>query len=499
MDMVTGMDMNMKIAMRNRTYSILLRSAFTGILLLISIRGSAEIHKQLTPYLSSRLTYTSNVDQNKNNTSSNILDISAGLIARYETSKASFLAQYELSQTIYSDDATRNDVYQQLDALLDYQLSIDGAGFYIDGSIDNIAPFSDQNAISDIFTGNTIEQSKILSGFRYSNDRSGFAYMDSDIYYQRVNNQDNIANHNLYGIEINANEGRKVKYLFWDSHYSYEQKLSSTKKSAEYSYAEQLIGFGTDYAIAPFIKAKYENINYIDNVEQFYYGGGIRLRPSKRYYIDISYNRNHENGNESHFGGALSANINRRLSVYASYDKRFFGDAYQVSLNHQSKRLTNTILYQEIPSVYDREISIFNDNGDEIRLDKKLIWEMFYRQRRTSYRGYIEYRRIESIASILEQKQQIDRKAILGAEINHQLERNLSAILKVELRENMFDKTILESNQNDRYQLYSLQVNHKYHYQVSSQYGLEYRNRNSNIVNYSFDEFRLSANLKMEF
>jgi len=85
------------------------------------------------------------------------------------------------------------------------------------------------------------------------------------------------------------------------------------------------------------------------------WGPGIRWLVSDHLMIDISYNYVADEAvSEDYVATSIQWEPSARTSLSAGYSQRFFGDSYNLDIQHKTKRLANSITYDESLEVFDR-------------------------------------------------------------------------------------------------------------------------------------------------
>ncbi len=464
---------------------------------------SNAVANVVEPYVTSGLTYSTNIERRSNGNSAFVFDVGAGLDFDYNTAKNSLTGNYEIKQFLYSDDSDKNSAYQDLDANWLYYTQLDGLNVFANASIDNTARFSDQNAITDVLTGNTVQQIDLEGGLQYSNPIQGTALLNSKTYYRFSDDSDNVLNNTGYGIDLYSEDGLDADYLFWQSDWSYDLRTGKiTGLSSHYYVFKQSLGVQTPWDIAPLVRVNYEKIidEQDQSVETLYYGAGVRYQPNKYNFLELSYNIADDEENEDYWGGSIRLQPTQNARFDATYDKRFFGDAYSVQLSHRAKRLTNTLTYDESPVNYDRDSFTSNQNESAIQLTKAVRWNVGLNGRRTTWNLYIAHTDKQAIEALLLDLQGNDVSFGYGASVSHQLSRRTSGVLSVDFDDNDFYELLGdEVTQDDFYQQYKATLNHQIFRQLSSKYELSYTNRSSNNSSLEYDDLRASVELKMDF
>ncbi|MBM7037007.1 outer membrane beta-barrel protein [Vibrio ulleungensis] len=466
-----------------------------------TVAHSAEI---VQPYVVGGLTFSDNINQSQQAQSAFVLDVGAGFDFDYQTAKNSLTGKYEIRQFIYSDDSDKNSAYQDMDLNWLYATKLEGVGLYANAQIDNVARFNDQNAITDIFAGNTVQESQLEAGATYSNPIQGTAYVDSRAYYRINDNSDNLGNNSGYGVTLFSTDGYDADVLFWQSDWSYDVRTGrESGLDSEYVVLRQSLGIQTPWDVAPLVRVNYENITGEsgENVESLYYGAGLRYSYNRLNYLELSYNIADDPENEDYWGGVINIQSTSNTRFAASYDRRFFGDAYDVELSHRSRKVTNTLSYNENPTNYDRDSFVSGGGADgEIFLSREARWNVEVNAGRTLWNFYVSYKDTEDIEAVLLELDESDLSLGYGGKVTHQLSRRTSSALSIDFDDYDFFQTQTENNaQDDFYQRYKATLDHQLSRSISSDFELSYLRRDSSVGSFNYDEIRASANIRLDF
>jgi hypothetical protein len=457
----------------------------------------------IQPYAIGGLTYSNNIDQNQDDTSAFVFDIGAGIDFDLKTVKNSLSGNYEIRQFIYSDDENKNSAYQNFDLAWLYSTNLDGVSLYSNATVDNIAEFNDENALTDVLAGNTVQSIDVTVGANYVNPIRGTAFVDSTVYYTVTENSDKVGNNVGHGLSFLSTDGLDADVLFWQSDWSYDSRTGrESGLESEYVVFRQSIGIRSPWDVSPLVRVNYEDITGEQggNVESLYYGAGIRYQYNRFNFLELSYNIADDDNNEDYWGGVLNLQASSNTSLYASYDKRFFGDAYSVAFSHRSKRVTNTLTYDEDPVNYDRSSFVSTSTPSEILLSRQTRWQIDVNGRRSNFNVYVSYRENESVEALLLELDEMDASLGYGAELTHQLSRRTRTALSIDFDDyDFFETDQSDDNQEDFYQRYEANVYHQISRSISSDFGLKYTKRTSDVGIYNYDEIRAIASLRMDF
>ena len=213
---------------------------------------------------------------------------------------------------------------------------------------------------------------------------------------QRINNvvDESVFDNESYSLSLNAISGKNLE----GARINLSSSLRNSKRGTGQDFVSQLVSLSTDIdAYGDFgitLNGTYEN-NEIktdfdapnNGLREFYsVGAGLIWQPQSNRKIDILWNRSFT---ESEVEGAddeeddfLSYNINwafsGRTSLQASFNRRFFGNAGNLSFRHQTRNWRSSISYTEIVSsssqlINSSEVGLFIcENGSTNIADCRL-------------------------------------------------------------------------------------------------------------------------------
>ena len=455
---------------------------------------------EFSPYVSGGFTYTDNINRvAEGRQGSLISDLSAGISTDIQGADGSIDLDYELNQLFYSHDSTDNETYQTLAFAADK--GIKRTGFRVDAaaSIENIARADDQNANADIFSGDTIENKDASLGVSYRSNPRSKVDLTARAFTDIVNNEDDIGNYNGYGAEFSFANGESVKKLFWqiDGSYQYKESKDNNDDTAITLFSQEL-GLQTLSGWVPLIRFNfedYEGTSDADSADTLSWGPGVKYFWTKRSYLELSYNFSEDDNNSDFWAGAVHINPTPRTRLLASYDKRFYGDAYEFLLSHRSRRITNSIRYTEEAVSFDRDLFSSGSTVEEISLSRRLEWSTVLKGRRTDYELSIFHDEREALnATADEQNDEVDG---IGIAVRHRLSRRFSLAGRFDYDYYQFISRT-RPTQNDYYRIYELEGKYEFNKHLSSTFGVEHNNKSSSFASNSYDETRLFIDIRMQ-
>lgn len=453
------------------------------------------------PYVETGLLYTDNVYQSAEDPESSLVtSVEAGLYSKLIGKDGSVVLNYDIEQLLYSHDSDENDTYQRLLFLTDKKLSNTGLKFDAIATIYNIAQSNDNNANADIVSKNTIESKNAEIGLSFlSNPRDEVA-LNLRGYGVITDNEDDIGNYKGYGATLDFSNGLNHKVLFWDSNGLYDRKKNREDDTeTTRSYFKGALGLQTTYKLSPLVRLNYENyegVSYLDTEETFSWGPGLRYFITQASYFELSYNFAEKGDISDYWGGAINLEPSPRLLINFSYDKRYFGDAYDFTLIHKSRKMVNTITYIEDTNNFQREFYSTDEDIEVFTLNRRLEWFTELVGRRENYGLKIFYHDQEP----LKNDDTLRDETGIGASLlaTYALSRRLDVSGELSYSQYNFRRPG-ESDQDDDYFDLVLSSSYRFYRNVFSTVKYEYNSRSSNIDSRDYDENRISIDVRMEW
>lgn len=475
-------------------------SAFLAQLLLLpQTGGAAEV--EFIPFVGTSLVFTDNVDQASSDRRNSLIStIDAGLSADITGNDGNLLFNYELSQLFYSHDSSENSAYQELTFNADKGLWDSGFRVDADASISNLARAIDENANADIFSGDTIESKSAEVGLNYQSNPLSSINFYGRVFTAVANYEDDIGNYDRYGGEFNFENGQRVRDIFWDIEGSYDYKNGHKgAPNTELKILREVIGLQTIHHWSPLIRLNYEDYNGVseaDSTDALSWGPGLRYYWTKTSYLELSYNFSETDGISDFWAGSIHLNPSPRTEFFVSYDKRFFGDAYEVFFSHQTRRLTNAISYTEEATSFDRDTFTSGSDIAEFILSRKLEWTTTLEARRTDYVLTLFYNQQRPLNDNSEEKDE-DGYGI-SMDITHELSRRLNARIGLSYEDYRF-RNQAEPEQKDEYWTVAFDTNYELSKNMFGSVGYEFNQRSSSITDNEYDENRIYLEVRVEF
>jgi len=499
---------------------------------------------QFVPNFGIEETFTDNVELTIiDPTSSLVSQAIVGLDAEYKSRLANFSFSGTNSNVFFSHDSELNNNFLTLDAQGDYNLWTSGPEFIATAKVDNISRNRASNSLADLVNGDTIQAEYYSTGLRYDVNNNDFS-IESSLLYNINRFEDGIGEFNGATALLNTNNGNNARTAFWQltSNYSTRSQVFSgeTRTGEQYRVDAQL-GLITSLNFNPFIRFYDEDFtgDFINQNQQTTssWGPGIRWKVSEHLIMDLSYNYvADETVSENYVDTSIQWEPSARTSLSAGFSQRFFGDSYNFDLQHRTKRLTNSITYDENLQVFDRnnyeqiDVGIFWCPADiaiasisqcfvqseqpsnaeyqlanffslepiesnEFSLNKRFAWASKLQLARTSF----------AINSYATRREGLETKVVddrLGASVT--IERkisgksNLTLIAKYDYL--IFDKNNpAGSRQEDYYRTVSATYTKDLASSLSAHFTIQRVNRDSNVDQFTYDEVRAIINVTKEF
>jgi len=489
-------------------------------------------------------TYTDNVELTITDpTSSLVSQAIIGLNVEYESRIASLTFSGENRNVFFSHDGKLNDDYLKLDTEAQYTLWASGPELFASAKVDNTSRNTANNSLADLVSGDTIQSENYSTGLRYNVLNNTYA-IESSLIYSINKFEDGVGEHNGASLLLNTRNGVNARKYFWqlESNFSTKsQDFSGETRTGEQYRVDAQVGLLTSFNFNPFVRFYDEDMSG-DFVNQSLqttssWGPGVRWLVSPHLMLDVSYNVvADETVSDDYVATSVQWEPSARTSLSAGYSQRFFGDSYDLDIKHRTKRLTNTLTYNESLEVFDRnnyeqiDIGVFwcpidiviesisqclvqseqpSDAGyqlasffnfepiesNEFSLYKRFAWTSKLQLARTSF----------AINTFATRREALESKTIddtAGASLT--IERKISGKSKLTLLAKYnylnFDKENSQgSRQKDHYRTISATYTKDLASSLSTHFTIQNVNRDSNLDQYSYDEIRAIINVTKEF
>jgi uncharacterized protein (PEP-CTERM system associated) len=434
-----------------------------------------------------------------------------------------------------------NDDYQTAQVNGLFSLWRDGPKLIVNSQISNVSQNSTNNSIADLVSSDTVQSRSHSAGFQYQTANSNHNF-SSSIIYSLTETEDSIGESKGYIANISSQNGNSARHVFWQIRGLYSDRNNVNSTGKNYNLDAQ-IGAITAFKLNPFIRVYRENITGTasgtnqNNTNSW--GPGLRWQASDHFYIDVSYNYVEDKASSDDY---IDTNINwqpsQRTSLIAGYSQRFFGDSYNLNFSHKTKRLTNTISYDETVQIYDRDsfeevtlgevwcpidgpfdtslcfpvsqppsdtsgyilvpiagLALVENN--EFSLNKQLSWNSTLALSRTTFSLDITTNKIEGLDT---------------DSLNDNFDINLSATRKLtpksdlkflvsyrESTNSTSSNSVVDSKQEDTYKTISATYNKSLASSLSGYLTIQYLDRESTQFDRSYDEVRANIKITKDF
>lgn len=508
-------------------------------LLVANIAWSGEW--QVKPIVSINESYTDNVSLTKiNKISSFVSQVSAGLDLEYSSRLAQLQVNGNSTYALYSHDHDLDNDFKTLNASGKFNLWIDGLSLIASTSIDNVSRNGANNSLADLVTADTTEASKYSSGIEYKIDNSTFT-LESNATYTLSEAADNIGEYEGTSISLNSQSKPGSSLILWQIDSSYYDRENNGLSGESYRL-EAILGASINSNLASYIRFYDEdskgNIANRNNSSASI-GPGIRWKITPHFYFDIAYNySNDKKLSDDYISTSLNWQPSNKTSLTAGYNKRFYGNSYNLNFSHQLRRLSNTISYNETISAFDRDnyqlillgtylcpantsnnidpsnclltdnqqippidsqlINLFTQElveGNEFSLNKTLNWQSQLKLSRTTLSLNISANERESLTS-----GQIDNRLNASLSVTRKVSGKSEVTISGNFNRQELDKENPDSSgQDDYYRIISASYNRKLASSLSASFSLQYLDRNSSNIIRTYSESRAVINLIKDF
>ena len=495
-------------------------------------------------------TYTDNVKLSPiNKQDSFISQTSTTLNTNYSSRQIEFTLSGKINYLAYSHNNQLNNDYRSLNATGKYSLWADGPRLVFTANIANVSKNGANNSLADLASADTVEVQTYSAGLEHVLANSAYN-VTSSIYFQYSTSGDNIGDNEGYTATLVSENGHSARTVFWQLNSNFVKKQlnssqtilrsqSTATPDAEKYIIEGIVGAITPYNFNPFIRYYDEDINGIsstnNNTLTSSWGPGVRWLATKHLFLDLSYNYVKDNSvSDNYFAAKIGWQPSSRTTLNTSYSKRFFGDSYNVDFQHKTKRLTNSIAYNETLQAFDRNnynrvnlgafwcpsadysgetYQCFVNNVPSIdyqlvtlstleleqskgfSLKKTLSWSSILQLTKTNF---------SFIASRIERKELNTGRVNDIQNMKLSVSRRISAKSDVELTGSFRHQQLDQENdqtsqQNDYYRTATIKYTRKLASSLSGDISTQYLNRSSNEDRFSYQELRAIITIKKEF
>lgn len=472
---------------------------FVSVLLATHNSFAADV--KITPRVETELTYTDNVDLTASDEqSSEITSLLAGIEMKADGNDGNLSLDYQIQQLLYSYNSDKNELYNELEFSADKGLfSSTNLRGNVSASISNVARNIRSNASTDVTTADTVESRDASVGLSYQSNPSGLMDLFTSIDGSIESNDDNIGNNNTFEGSIVGTQGRSIKTYFWsvDQHYETTHGKDG-EESTESIELDQELGLQQLNGFSPYLHYYYEDYSGQsgdDSADSSSWGPGVKYYLTRHSYIDIGYDFSLDDDNSDFWRGGLHLNPSARTLLDFGYTKRFYGDAYSFSLTHSTRRMTNSITYQEEVSNYNRDLYIAGNQIEQLNISKTLTWTSSLDFRRSTFTLDLSSEKQQSFSDILQNTDVDTYSSELS--IDHNLTRNTTISPGFTYKYYDFYSQG-QTTQKDYYRKWNLDLTHNFADDLSMDFGLSYEDRSSTENSAEYQESRVNINIRKE-
>ncbi len=499
---------------------------------------------QFIPNFGIKETYTDNVELAITEPTSSLVSQSIiGLDAEYQSRLASFSFSGKNNNLFFSHDSDINDSYLTLTSTGQYYLWTSGPAIFVSANVSNTNRNSASNGLADLVSGDTVQAENYSAGLRYNVNNNSFS-IESSVNYSINSFEDGIGEYDGVSAILNSRNGNNARIVFWQLSSDFStrnQDLSGETRTGDQYSVDAKFGLITPLNFNPFIRFYDEDLSgTFGNQNQpttSSWGPGIRWLVSSHLTFDLSYNYVIDDTvSDDYIATSIHWEPSARTSLTAGYSQRFFGDSYNLDIQHKTKRLTNSISYDESLEVFDRnnyeqiDLGVFwcppeatresisqcfvqSDQpgssdfvlanfsylepieSNEFSLNKRFTWTSKLQLARTSFAINTSASRREGIESKV-----IDDTLNTSLTIERKISGKSKLTLSAKYDYLVFDKdNPAGSRQEDHYRTVSATYTKDLLSSLSTHFTVQNVNRDSNNDQYTYDEVRAIINVTKEF
>ncbi len=467
---------------------------------------------QFIPNFGIEETYTDNVELTITDpTSSLVSQAIFGLDVDYQSRVASFSFSGKNNNLFFSHDSDINDSYLALDTAGQYYLWTSGPALFASANVSNTNRSNADNSLADLVSGGTIQSEAYTTGILYNVNNSSFS-IESSLAYSINRYEDGIGEYNGVSAILNSSNSNNARITFWELSSDFStrsQDFSGETRTGDQYRVDAKLGLITSLNLNPFIRFYDEdysgNFGNQNQPTTSSWGPGMRWLVSPHLTVDLSYNYVFDDAvSDDYIATSIQWEPSARTSLTAGYSQRFFGDSYNLAIQHRTKRLTNSISYDESLEIFDRNNyeqvgsgggSLEPVESNEFSLNKRFAWTSKLQLARTSFAINTSASRREGLESKV-----IDDTLVAALTIDRKISGKSKLTFLVKYDYLIFDKSNPEgSRQEDHYRTVSATYTKNLASSLSTHFTLQHVNRDSNIDQYSYDEVRAIINVTKEF
>jgi uncharacterized protein (PEP-CTERM system associated) len=343
------------MALKNRTL-------LTAALLTIYSPITWANEWQFEPTVRVNETYSDNVNlDNNGKTSSFVNQLGLGADAIYKSNNTTLDLQAEALRATYSHNSDLDDLFLTLNSNVKVKLGSSGLSLLGTASIENRPQNSYINPYADLISGETTQFEQYSAGLGY-NVRNSKYTISSSLLLNRSSSEDGFGEQHGYSASISSQNGTHSKNIFWDVNASYSER-NNNNRTGRSNTTELKVGYISAYKFTPFVRLYQEDnsgsVGSARFAESDSFGVGFRWLVIPRLKVDLSYNFPSDESSDNNQDDYYDVNVNwqptQRTTLTAGLSQRFYGDSYDFSLSHKTRRLTNRISYEESIQTFTRD------------------------------------------------------------------------------------------------------------------------------------------------
>jgi hypothetical protein len=483
-----------------------LNTSLAIILLVVSPLLLAKNWK-FTPSVALDETYSNNVELTINDpTSSFVTQAIVGVTVDYQSHIANWTLSGTKNYATYSHDSELKNDYRTLSANGQYYFWTSGPSVIASSSITNQSRNNANNSLASIVSSDTIEARYHSAGLEYNFGNSSYS-IQSSVIYSTNEYEDSIGDSDGFAAQLTSMNGNNARHIYWQFSAHYSKRKQDNINEGENYTLDTLVGAITSWSLNPFVRFYDEDIKgtgVSQNINTTSsWGPGIRWLASPHIIIDLSYNFIADKTvSDNYIATTIQWEPSSRTSLTASYSQRFFGDSYNLDFQHKTKRLTNSLTYDENLEVFSRnnyqqistgDIELIESN--EYSLNRRFAWTSKLQLSRTSFSVNMSANEQKGLENNVK-----DDILSAGLVINRNTGAKSNISLSAKYDYLIFDKDNPEgSNQEDHYRTVSATFTKHLASALSSKLTVEHVNRDSTVDRFSYDEVRVIINITKEF
>lgn len=207
----------------------------------------------------------------------------------------------------------------------------------------------------DLSREERVETINYSAGADYTSGARRLYDFTANLQYLKTDTDDSQVNTEVYrGSALLAN-GTRQQRSFWqvDSDYSEEDSGADTSQAIH----NGLIGMNIIRRLSLFAQANYEKIqlnNQQDIINETWGAGLLIRRP--RLSTSLAYNLTEQGDSGDFFSATVNWQPTSRTQIDLDYGRRFFGETYNGSVRHTTRKISQTLRYSDTVSTFSETI-----------------------------------------------------------------------------------------------------------------------------------------------